>query len=81
MAVEVLFHYVHRCRFHDMSSFSHVSKRTTGPSLLTPYIYERWTENHVFNVMNTASATPTYPGCFGTTCARITMQKYARHAA
>ena len=32
----------------------------TGRSLLTAY--GRWTEIHVFNVMNTASAAHSYPG-------------------
>ena len=31
--------------------------------------------------MNKASVTPNYPGCCGTICARLTMQKYVQHAA
>ena len=37
-------------------SLIYTPKRKTGPSLNT--VYRRWTENHVFNVMNTASAKP-----------------------
>ena len=37
MAVDVIFHCVHSCRSH-MPSFSHIPKRKTGPSLLTPYM-------------------------------------------
>ena len=38
MAIDVIFHYVNRCRAHDMSSFSHIPKRKTGPSLLRTYV-------------------------------------------
>ena len=38
MAVEVIFYYVQTCRSYDMSSFFHVPKQETGPSLLTPYV-------------------------------------------
>ena len=44
-------------------------------------LYGHSSENHVFGVMMTTSATPNYPGCCGTTCARIAMQKCVRHAA
>ena len=75
MAVDAIFHYLHRCRSHDMSSLSHIPKRKTGSSL-TVYIYGPCTENHAVNVMNTTSATSNknYPGCCGTTCARNAMQ-------
>ena len=53
MAVEVIFYYVHRCATQHMFSFSHILKRRTGPYLLTPHMDVR-----LFNVMNTASATP-----------------------
>ena len=36
---------------------------------------------YVFDVLNTGSAAPNYPGCCGTTCARIDMQRHVRHAA
>ena len=38
------------------SGVGYIPKRKIDPFLLTPYIqtsYGRWTENHVFNVMNT----------------------------
>ena len=75
MAVDVIFHYMHICRSHDMSSFSHIPKRISRQVLC-----RRWTDNHVFNVMTTASATPDFPRCCGTTCARIAMQWYVRLA-
>ena len=75
IAVGVIFLYVRRCRSQDMSSFSHIPKRKTGPSPLVPYIYGLWTETYVFNVMSTASATPNYSGRRGTTCAPIEMQR------
>ena len=43
----------------DMSSFSQIPKPKTGPSLLTPCIYGRRTQNNVSNAMSTASATVT----------------------
>ena len=53
MAVDVIVHYVHRCRSHDMSSFSYISKRKTGPSFLTPHFdvglritYSMWWIQH-----------------------------------
>ena len=71
-----------RCRSHDMSSFSHIPKRKIAPSLWTRYMgVGLRTIYQVFNVLNTASATHNYPGCCGTTCARIAMQGYLRHAA
>ena len=71
-----------RCRSHDMSSFSHIPKRKIAPSLWTRYMgVGLRTIYQVFNVLNTASATHNYPGCCGTTCARIAMQRYVRHAA
>ena len=46
MAVDVIFHYMHRVdrsRSHDMSSFSHIPERMTGPSLLSSYTCGSWT--------------------------------------
>ena len=80
MDVEVLLHYVHRCRSQDLSSSSHIPKRKISPSISTSY-NGCWTENHVFNVMNTALATPNCPGCCCKRRARISMQKYVRHVA
>ena len=69
IAVEKIFFYVHSCRSHDVFWFSHIPKPKTGLCILTLYVYGRWAENHVLNVMNTASDTPNYPGCCGGTCA------------
>ena len=38
MAIDVISHYVNRCRAHDMFSFSLIPKRNTGPSLLKTYV-------------------------------------------
>ena len=68
-------HYVHRCRSHDMSSFFHIPKHKTGPSLLTPYL------NVELRIRYSMWCLPVVRWCCGTTCARIAMQKCVRHAA
>ena len=47
---------------------------------LEPVLFSRH-NSAVFNLMNTAPATPNHPGCCGTACARIAMQKYVPHEA
>ena len=70
MIFGVLFHYMHRvqvARHVLVLSYPETYDRSN-------IVYGLWTENHVFNVMNTASAAPNYPSCCGT-CARIANAK------
>ena len=57
---EVILNHVNRCKSHDVSSFSHTwypERKNRSFSLNT--VYGRWTEHHLFNVMDTSSPTPT----------------------
>ena len=60
---------------------SFVLKRKVDPSFLTPNMNIGLNIRYAFNVTNTASATPKYPGCCGTTCALFATQRYVRHAS